>query len=132
MVHTITPKVSVVMSVCDGERYLYDSLKSICNQTLDDFELIVVDDGSTDNTASVISSFSTNTSLNFSPEFLSFTIDTSGELSLAGGMALRLGNGRTVHLSQFNSSKRVLAAGELELGHKASQGTNHSGEFKKQ
>ena len=74
----------------------------------------------------------TNTSLNFSPEFLSFTIDTSGELSLAGGMALRLGNGRTVHLSQFNSSKRVLAAGELELGHKASQGTNHSGEFKKQ
>ena len=47
VVHTITPKVSVVMSVCDGERYLHDSVESICNQTLDDFELIVVDDGST-------------------------------------------------------------------------------------
>ena len=57
MAHTIIPKVSVVMSVCDGERYLYDSLKSICNQTLDDFELIVVDDGSTDGTWQILSEY---------------------------------------------------------------------------
>ena len=57
MVHTITPKVSVVMSVCDGERYLHDSVESICNQTLDDFELIVVDDGSTDGTWQILSEY---------------------------------------------------------------------------
>ena len=57
MGNNMTPKISVVMSVCDGERYLRESLESICNQTLDDFELIVVDDGSTDGTWRILSEY---------------------------------------------------------------------------
>lgn len=46
-----SPSVSVVMGVHDGEDYLDEALDSLFAQSLDDFELIVVDDGSRDGTA---------------------------------------------------------------------------------
>ena len=42
--------VSVVMSVYNDEQYLKESLDSIFAQTIQDFELIIVDDCSTDRT----------------------------------------------------------------------------------
>lgn len=51
------PKLSVVMSVYNGERYLAEALDSILNQTFKDFELIVIDDGSTDKTPKVLKSY---------------------------------------------------------------------------
>jgi cellulose synthase/poly-beta-1,6-N-acetylglucosamine synthase-like glycosyltransferase len=51
------PKVSVVMSVYNGERFLRQAVESILDQTLTDFEFIVVDDGSTDGTAEILSSY---------------------------------------------------------------------------
>ena len=51
------PLVSVLMSVYNGEQYLREAIDSILNQTLEDFEFIIVDDGSTDATADVISGF---------------------------------------------------------------------------
>ncbi len=47
-------RVSVVMPVRDGERFLAEALESVLGQTLADFELIVVDDGSTDGTAALL------------------------------------------------------------------------------
>ena len=44
------PSVSVVLPVRDGEAYLREAVESIAAQTFADFELIVVDDGSTDDT----------------------------------------------------------------------------------
>ena len=49
------PKISVVLAVHNGERHLEDSLRSILNQSFADFELIVVDDGSTDRTPEILS-----------------------------------------------------------------------------
>src|SRR3954451_14394809 len=48
------PEVSVVMTVRNGERYVGAAVESICQQTLEDWALIVVDDGSTDATAEII------------------------------------------------------------------------------
>jgi glycosyltransferase involved in cell wall biosynthesis len=45
------PKISVILPVYNGERYLSDSIESVLNQTCKDFEFIIVDDCSTDNTA---------------------------------------------------------------------------------
>lgn len=48
------PKVSVLMAVYNGERYLQTALDSILKQSFRDFELIIVDDASTDGTASLL------------------------------------------------------------------------------
>jgi glycosyltransferase involved in cell wall biosynthesis len=42
------PKVSVVMSVYNAELYLREAIESVLKQTYEDFEFIIVDDGSTD------------------------------------------------------------------------------------
>ncbi|MCP3178429.1 glycosyltransferase [Desulfuromonas sp. KJ2020] len=49
-----SPKVSVLLSVYNGEKYLPEALDSIFAQTFQDFELIVVDDGSTDRTPEIL------------------------------------------------------------------------------
>ena len=48
------PKISVVLPVYNGEAYLKDAIKSILNQTFQDFELIIVDDCSTDRTTEIV------------------------------------------------------------------------------
>lgn len=42
------PLISVIVPVYNGEKYLSTCLDSICNQTLQELEIIVIDDGSTD------------------------------------------------------------------------------------
>ena len=53
----MAPKVSVVMSVYNSERYLREAVESILNQTFTDFEFIIVDDGSTDQTREIVERF---------------------------------------------------------------------------
>lgn len=50
-------KVSVIMPVYNGEDYLEESVDCILNQTLDDLELICVDDGSADNSLAMLNDF---------------------------------------------------------------------------
>lgn len=48
------PKVSILMSVYNNVLYLEKAVQSILNQTFSDFELMIVDDGSTDKSATII------------------------------------------------------------------------------
>ena len=50
-----TPKVSIVMPAYNCEAFVEDSIRSIIDQTFDDWRLIVINDGSTDKTAEIIS-----------------------------------------------------------------------------
>jgi O-antigen biosynthesis protein len=52
-----TPTVSLIMAVYNGETALRASIDSILTQTFSDFELIIVDDGSTDNTPVILSEY---------------------------------------------------------------------------
>jgi hypothetical protein len=49
-----TPRVSVVMAVHNGERFVAEAIESLRVQTFRDFELVVVDDGSTDATPRIV------------------------------------------------------------------------------
>lgn len=51
------PKISVVMSVHNGEAYLREAVESILFQSFREFEFIVVDDGSVDGTGKILSSY---------------------------------------------------------------------------
>jgi glycosyltransferase involved in cell wall biosynthesis len=50
-------KVTVLMSVFNGEKFLREAVESILSQTFEDFEFLIIDDGSTDDSASIISSY---------------------------------------------------------------------------
>lgn len=51
------PMVSLVMKVYNGEKYLREAVDSILSQTYQDFELIIIDDGSSDNSAEIVHSY---------------------------------------------------------------------------
>lgn len=50
-------RISIVLPVFNGEKYIKKAIDSVLSQSLDDFELIIVNDGSTDNTLNIINSF---------------------------------------------------------------------------
>lgn len=52
------PLVSVIMPVYNGAKYLREAIDSILSQTLNDFELIIINDGSTDESETIIQSYS--------------------------------------------------------------------------
>ena len=49
--------VSVVMSVYNGQEYLESCIDSVLNQTYSNFEFIIINDGSTDNTANILDQY---------------------------------------------------------------------------
>ena len=52
------PEISIVLPAYNCESFLKEAIESILNQTFKDFELIIINDGSTDKTEDVIKSFS--------------------------------------------------------------------------
>lgn len=52
------PKISIVMPIYNAESYLCDTLKTIQQQSFKDFEIILIDDGSTDGTSEIAKHFS--------------------------------------------------------------------------
>lgn len=48
-----SPKISVVLPVFNGGEYLREAIQSVLNQTYKNFELIIIDDGSTDNSLEI-------------------------------------------------------------------------------
>jgi glycosyltransferase involved in cell wall biosynthesis len=51
------PTISVILPVFNGERYLHSAINSILAQSFEDFELIIINDGSSDSSNLVIESF---------------------------------------------------------------------------
>lgn len=51
------PAVTVAMPVYNGSMYIRESIKSILNQTFSDFEFLIVDDGSSDNSVEIINTY---------------------------------------------------------------------------
>lgn len=81
------PLVSVIVPAYNVEKYLAPCLDSILNQTFSDFEIIIIDDGSTDRTPEVISKYSLD------PRIRSHTQQNSG-ISVARNQGLKMSRGQ--------------------------------------
>lgn len=58
MIANKDPRVTVLMSVYNNEKYLKQAIDSILSQTFTDFEFLIINDGSTDNSENIIRSYS--------------------------------------------------------------------------
>jgi glycosyltransferase involved in cell wall biosynthesis len=62
------PLVSIIMPVYNGERFLAEAIDSILNQSFTDFELIIINDGSKDNSDKIILSYNDSRIIYFKSE----------------------------------------------------------------
>ena len=72
----ITPLVSVIIPVCNGEKYLEESIASITDQTYKNLEIIILDDGSKDNTYKAV-----QTAYQNNPNVTIYTKENGGKAS---------------------------------------------------
>lgn len=70
-------KVSVIVPIYNTEKYLNKCLDSLVNQTLKDIEIILINDGSTDNSQNIIDEYSAK----YSDKIKSFTKENGGQAS---------------------------------------------------
>lgn len=56
----MTPKISIIVPVFNVKKYIDDCIKSIINQDFKDFELILIDDGSTDESGEICNKYAKN------------------------------------------------------------------------
>jgi len=80
-----SPRVSVVMSVYNDERYVGAAVESILEQTFEDFEFIIVNDGSTDRTREILSAYNDSRIKIFDQQNRGLTFSLNRGLSLARG-----------------------------------------------
>lgn len=98
-----TPLVSVIIPCYNAGRFLGETLESVFCQTLKDFEVIVIDDGSIDNTASIIRSFGSRLRSEFGP---------NRGVSRARNRGTELANGKFI---QYLDADDLLTPGKLEM-----------------
>ena len=81
------PKISVVIAVFNGAKTIKRAIESVLSQTFPAFEIIIVDDGSTDNTAAVVKSF---------PESVTYCYQENAGVSVARNNGVRQAHGEWV------------------------------------
>lgn len=85
------PLVSVVMPAYNAEKYIYEAILSILNQTYENIELIVIDDASKDRTYSIIKHFSDN-------RIIIEKNETNKGIAYTTNKAIKLANGKYIAL----------------------------------
>lgn len=99
-----TPTISIIIPTFNREKFIGDAIRSILVQTFQDFEIIIIDDGSTDGTADVIKSFITDK--------LKYIYQQNHGRSNARNHALSLATG---HYITFLDSDDLYLPNKLEL-----------------
>ena len=56
----INPLVTIAIPFYNAEKFLNLAIQSVCNQTYDNWELLLIDDGSTDSSLIIANSFKDN------------------------------------------------------------------------
>ena len=81
----MNPKISVVIPVYNAERFISKTIKSVLNQSYTAHEVIVIDDGSTDNTPKILEGFK--------DKIISRRVKNTGSPSIPRNMAMDMATG---------------------------------------
>lgn len=84
------PLVSVITPAYNSARYIADAIRSVQAQTLDDWEMVIVDDASTDETSAIVESFSSD------PRIRLIQLNTNSGAGIARQTALDAAAGRYI------------------------------------
>lgn len=83
------PKVSVILSAYNAEKYLAFAVESILNQTFGDFEMFLINDASTDGTGRIIGSFS-------DPRIININNRTNLGVAVSANRCMDMANGEYI------------------------------------
>jgi len=83
----MNPSVTVIILSYNQSEYLLDAVESVINQTTDDWELIVIDNGSTDGSQELLSKYKSNLKIRliFHAENRNITLNCNQGVNLANG-----------------------------------------------
>ena len=101
------PKVSVVIPVYNVEKFLKECLNSIINQSLEDIEIICVDDGSTDNSPKILKEYS------LKDNRIKIISQENGGHAVATNNGMALANGKYLYLMDSDDILELNALEEL-------------------
>jgi glycosyltransferase EpsE len=108
------PKISVIMGVFNGSNRVNRAIESILNQTYKDFELIICDDGSTDNSVNIIEEYAIQDKriiLIKNPYNMKLSVSLNNCLNVAQGEYIaRMDDDDISHIDRFEKQVRFLDA----------------------
>lgn len=84
-------KISIIVPVYNSEKYLSKCLDSLVNQTLQDIEIIIINDGSTDNSQNIIDNYVQN----YSNKIKNFSQQNAGQAS-ARNFGIKIAKGEFI------------------------------------
>lgn len=99
------PKFSIIIPVYNASKYLQECLDSVLSQTIDDYEVIIVDDGSTDDSARIIDEYASKDNR------LTIRHKANGGVSTARNMGIEMAKGDYLC---FVDADDVIASNYLE------------------
>lgn len=102
------PKVSVIVPVYNTEKYLGKCLDSLVNQTLQEIEIVVIDDGSTDSSSEIIREYQSR----YPEKIVVFTQKNSGQ-GIARNKGLKLCNGEYIGFLDSDDFVKVTMFGQM-------------------
>ena len=89
----MSPKVTVIMPAYNAGKYIAEAIRSVLDQTFIDFELLIIDDGSSDDTLSIIQGFT-------DPR-IRWIVQANSGISVALNAGLRAANG--IYIARFDA-----------------------------
>ena len=109
---TLNPIISVILPVYNAEKYIEEAINSILEQTYQNFELIIINDGSSDNSVNVINQYEKNNKVkivNQENQGLIFTLNKGIDLA-KGQYIARMDADDIAHPERFEKQLSLFEA----------------------